>query len=857
MNQRKHLTLVAAGASLLASLPLESVFDQWTWLVDAFLITLALGGVALLLRSLRAPAWAPTLGMLAAGVLVLTWIFPPEGGSIIPTVKTFTNFNSLLLQAGTDMSQYAAPVPDRQGFLFLATLGVGSVVIVIDLFAVVLRRPALAGLPMLAIYSVPVAVKDESVSMIPFVLGAAGFLWLLVTDNVDRVRRFGRRFTGDGRDVDLWEPSPLAAAGQRLGLIGLVIAVAIPLLLPGMTGGGLLSQWAGTGGAGVTGGKGRGTSVGLFAQLSGELNRDKAVDLLKVTNLDDSKPGYLRFGVADQLNNGGFTPRDSGGSISAKNIPQPEFSDVYSATTYKAQIEVAALEETFLPDYTYTTKVDKLSGTWQYDTTTAMISSDRDSTKGKKYTIEYRKLEPTKAQLEQVDDPQPGSPIERQFATVPPNQTVHDTVAKLIAGKSTEYDKVLAILDFFSTSNNFIYDTNTGQQTSGPAIESFLKNKKGFCVQYAAAMAWLVREARYPSRVAFGFTRGGKQQGNTLTLTNFQLHAWTEVYFAGYGWLTFDATPATSVQGSVSPAYAPNPSGPVNLGNNQQDKNPALLNPSAGVGGSAGPDGPNQTGNHGQAGTAAAKSFWTKVLEVLPWLVGGIVVLLLLLSAALARLVIRRRRERYSTSLVARATAVGVRPPDSGPGVPRPGVPPGPRGPAPAPGLAGSGLDLGTVRELEPGQLMVAERDDWLTEAVRIDAHHAWEELVDAMIDYRVPVDLAETPRRMVDRVTTTERLKPGPQGALRRVGTAEEFARYAPAPMLDVTLQRSLVEVRRSFAARANRGIRIRAVLLPPSVTGRWRLRTWNQFTDVSNWLGRRWYTMINGLSVRRRIKK
>ena len=96
----------------------------------------------------------------------------------------------------------------------------------VDLLAVGLRRPALAGLPMLAIYSVPVAVYVDSVPALPFVVGAAGFLWLLVTDNVDRVRRFGRRFTGDGRDVDVWEPSPLAAAGRRLGVVGVALARA-------------------------------------------------------------------------------------------------------------------------------------------------------------------------------------------------------------------------------------------------------------------------------------------------------------------------------------------------------------------------------------------------------------------------------------------------------------------------------------------------------------------------------------------------------------------------------------------------------------------------------------------------------
>ena len=49
-------------------------------------------------------------------------------------------------------------------------------------------------------------------------------------------------------------------------------------------------------------------------------------------------------------------------------------------------------------------------------------------------------------------------------------------------------------------------------------------------------MAWLVRAAGIPARVAFGFTNGSKRDGDTYTLTNLNLHAWTEVYFDGvYG----------------------------------------------------------------------------------------------------------------------------------------------------------------------------------------------------------------------------------------------------------------------------------------------------------------------------------
>src|SRR5262249_36240555 len=221
--QRRHVTLVAAAATLLATAPLSTVFDTWTWSVDVLLAVAAICAAALGTRALRAPIWAQSLAMLGALVIMSTWLFgagAPAGR--IPPAGPLRHFADLLTSAGHDISDFGVPVPDRDGLLFLTTVSVGLVAIAVDLVSVGLRRPALAGFPMLAMYWIPVLVHPDSISLIPFMVGAAGFLWLLVTDNVDRVRRFGRRFTGEGRDVDVWEPSPLAAAGRRLAAVGVV-----------------------------------------------------------------------------------------------------------------------------------------------------------------------------------------------------------------------------------------------------------------------------------------------------------------------------------------------------------------------------------------------------------------------------------------------------------------------------------------------------------------------------------------------------------------------------------------------------------------------------------------------------------
>jgi hypothetical protein len=106
----------------------------------------------------------------------------------------------------------------------------------------------------------------------------------------------------------------------------------------------------------------------------------------------------------------------------------------------------------------------------------------------------------------------------------------------------------------------------------------------------------------------------------------------------------------------------------------------------------------------------------------------------------------------------------------------------------------------------------------------REDAHAAWAELLDTMVDYRVPIDLTETPRGTADRLVR-DSLVDGPSAeAARLLGRAEERARYARDPLQAGRLGESLRAVRKALAGRANRRTRLAARLLPPSVLLRWR---------------------------------
>lgn len=78
------------------------------------------------------------------------------------------------------------------------------------------------------------------------------------------------------------------------------------------------------------------------------------------------------------------------------------------------------------------------------------------------------------------------------------------------------------------------------------AVDHFVFDlKKGYCEQFASALAVLGREVRLPTRLVTGYATG---TFNPFTL-NYEVrerdaHAWVEVYFSNAGWVAFDASPS-------------------------------------------------------------------------------------------------------------------------------------------------------------------------------------------------------------------------------------------------------------------------------------------------------------------------
>ena len=844
MNQRHTMALVAATCTLLGTFPMFAVFQLYSWFVDGALAITFIAGAGVLIRMARGPIWArcsarrPPSWCCSRCCSRADTSSPASSRPPTPS-RTSTRCSSM---PASRSAQQAVPVRDTPGLLLLATIGIGLVALLVDLAAVGLRRPALGGLPLLALYSVPAAVVINGVSLFMFAIAAVGFIWLLVNDSVDRVRRFGRRFTGEGRDVDVWEPSPLSSAGRRLASLAIVLAVLVPLALPLNNGGIIGGNGSGPGlGSDAGGGPAGPTTVDLNAYLKDQLDRDKLTNLVQVTT-NDPAPYYLRFAVADQIGPKGFTNRvPSGQSLATIGGYNPPSVDGVTATPYHASITVLNFNMGLVPLYEQITGLQGLDSQWSYDATNDQVFTRRESAANQKYSIDYVHLSYTPDALRRAGSVLATDPAYR-LISVPEIKQVADLVSLLVVNKQTEYDKVLSIYNYFiDPRNGFKYDVVTKPGNSGNDIVDFLNNKQGFCVQYAAALAWLVRQSGYPSRVAFGFTRGSSFVNGVYTLTNINLHAWTEVYFPGFGWVPFDATPGSSVAGSVSSPWAQNTIAPALTA---APSGPAVTEDPRGRTPGASPGGGLNDANGGGPGPV---NTW-----VLVGAAGGTLLLCLLLVPALRRRALaRQRRARLGPVLT-----VGVQ---------------------------------GGVSE----QFFV---DQATMDDARRDAHAAWLELRDTMIDFGVPVEESETPRATAERLVgllevahdtaTAEtsarsgaagsggaetgaadpgglpsagsartgsglnRTAAGSTGAVtadeissqrppRRsgrhaipvaesallLGRAEERALYARTPMHPHGLDSAVEAVREALASNATRWQRFRATILPPSVLQRWRI--------------------------------
>lgn len=119
---------------------------------------------------------------------------------------------------------------------------------------------------------------------------------------------------------------------------------------------------------------------------------------------------------------------------------------------------------------------------------------------------------------------------------------VYDLTYQIIGGGAAPYDKARAIEDYLK--NNYSYTLTPGDTPEGSDFVShfLLEGKRGYCTYFASAMGVMARIAGIPSRYVEGYLVKPEEDGVTEVIGK-NAHAWVELYFEGFGWLSFDPTP--------------------------------------------------------------------------------------------------------------------------------------------------------------------------------------------------------------------------------------------------------------------------------------------------------------------------
>jgi hypothetical protein len=120
--------------------------------------------------------------------------------------------------------------------------------------------------------------------------------------------------------------------------------------------------------------------------------------------------------------------------------------------------------------------------------------------------------------------------------------------AQITVAESNNYDKAVALERYLRS--RFGYTLQLGRSAHRDPLAYFLfERKQGHCEYFASAMAVMLRTLKIPARVVNGFRTGEFNDVTAQYLVRASnAHSWVEAYFPGYGWVSFDPTPAAPVE---------------------------------------------------------------------------------------------------------------------------------------------------------------------------------------------------------------------------------------------------------------------------------------------------------------------
>ena len=540
MRSTDRTTTAVVVAMFLAGFTLVPLTADLRYLGASWLFLVVLGVLTAALRRARVGAAAVLAVQVGTGALLslalsltLSWTGEPW----------YLHYVTVWASGVEHMQTQGTPMEPSEGVTLIFATVVAGLMIITDLLASGLSRPAWAIAPPATLFLVPALGVGTDTGLVSFLLVAAGYLAILVADGLNTTSRWTRGLSRDTAESVGATPVVWRAAAM-IGVPAVVGTLVLSAILPTFT-------LSGFGFGNGTGGNGPLQLTDPSLDLRRNLNQPQDKEVIDYRT---SAAGgtYLRLASLPQFNSSGW----SNVQIRLNNgaqLPQvPGLSgdrDDERSTT----INVRDFQSQYLP-MPYAPRAFEAEGDWRYDSNSLTVvngNNEAEALRNLSYSVSSVDVEPS---AEDLADASAGTPVDSATTSEVPEdlpESLVELTERVTEGEEGAAAKAAAIQAFLR-GNEFSYSTQPLPGSGYRALENFLlTDRRGYCEQFAAAMATMARVAGIPSRVSVGFLPG-KRDGDVWRVSIRDMHAWPELYFSGYGWVRFEPTPG-SVTGTAPP----------------------------------------------------------------------------------------------------------------------------------------------------------------------------------------------------------------------------------------------------------------------------------------------------------------
>lgn len=514
-------SLAVTALTVVTVIALCRVFPDWAYLRPMLAVAIGTHVVAFVLRVVRAPLWValPVL-MLVVFVLLGLVYYRDTLNLLFPSGRTIELMRIDLRLVLDQFSSAVAPVPSEGSFATATAATVAVCAVLADTFAFRAygRVEAIVPTGVLFIFTSALGTDNHRV--------VVAALWIGTALATIAVLRF-----------DQHEQDATWMGSRRLTLVAALPAILVTIGLGAVAAGAVAPKLPGAGEEALIDTRNRQSSVtevlSPLVDIRARMKNRGNTQLFTMQSSDGAH--YWRaIGLTD-FDGSSWGP----GKEDLTEMGDRSGEVLVGGPRVTQILTVKGLRDKLVPAAYHPVQVARDDVLWAGESDTLILPNDgtleRDDVVALASIVSD--LSPELLRSATVDGAPDGS------TSLPAGfpDTARTAALEVTADATTPFDRALALQSFFQ--QNFTYDLDVQMGNSNDAIDAFLRDRRGFCQQFAGTFAAMARSIGLPARVAVGYTPGDLGTDGLFHVYGRHAHAWPEVWFNGIGWVAFEPTP--------------------------------------------------------------------------------------------------------------------------------------------------------------------------------------------------------------------------------------------------------------------------------------------------------------------------